>query len=89
MIPEMMMPATAGKVFDGGCHCGAVRFRAWYDSSANAERGFCGDRLTSLFYWLHTASVIAIAPGMFEQSDQFEVAGQIYTASHLLWGHVI
>ena len=27
IAPAMMSPATAGKVFDGGCHCGAVRFR--------------------------------------------------------------
>ena len=86
------MPATEGKVCDGGCHCGAVRVRVtgpvgkilichcydcrctaglswagidaaldrfnlakdaslkWYDSSAIAERGFCGDCVTSLFY---------------------------------------
>ena len=27
MMPEMIIAATARKVFDGGCHCGAVRFR--------------------------------------------------------------
>ncbi len=128
MMPEMIIAATAGKVFDGGCHCGAVRFRVtgpvgkilichcydcmrtaglswacidvaldrfdlvkdaslkWYDSSVIAKRGFCGDCGASLFYQLHTASVIAIAPGMFDQSDQFEVAGQIYAASHPAWG---
>lgn len=128
IAPAMMSPATAGKVFDGGCHCGAVRFRVtgpvgkilichchdcmrtaglswagvdaaldrfdlvkdaglkWYDSSAIAKRGFCGDCGASLFYQLHAASLIAIAPGMFDQSDQFEVAGQIYAASHPAWG---
>ena len=127
MMPEMMTAATAGKVFDGDCHCGAVRFRVtgpvgkilichcydcmrtaglswdgidvaldrfdlvkdaslkWYDSSAIAKRGFCDDCGASLFYQLHTASVVAIAPGMFDQSDQFEVAGQIYAASHLTY----
>jgi len=24
MMSEMIIAATAGKVFDGGCHCGAV-----------------------------------------------------------------
>jgi len=128
IMPEMVIAATAGKIYTGGCHCGAVRFRVtgpvgkilichcydcrrtaglswagidaaldrfdlvkdaslkWYDSSAIAKRGFCGDCGASLFYQLHTASVIAIAPGMFDQSDQFEVAGQIYAASHPAWG---
>ena len=45
-----------------------------------------GDRGASLFYQLHTASVIAIAPGMFDQSDEFEVTGQIYAASYPAWG---
>ena len=27
MIPETMIAATAGRVFDGGCHLGAARFR--------------------------------------------------------------
>ena len=61
----------------------------WYDSSAIAKRGFCGfcgDCGASLFYQLYSASLIAIAPGMFDQSDQFEVAGQIYAASHPAWG---
>ena len=58
----------------------------WYSSSAIAKRGFCGDCGASLFYQLHAASLIAIAPGMFDQSDQFEVAGQIYAASHPAWG---
>ena len=25
--PDMMIAETAGKLFDGGCHCGAVWFR--------------------------------------------------------------
>ena len=25
MMPEMMIAATAGKAFDGDCHCGEVR----------------------------------------------------------------
>ena len=57
----------------------------WYNSSAMAKRGFCGDCGASLFYQLHAASLIAIAPGMFDQSDQFTVARQIYAASHPAW----
>ena len=53
-----------------------------YDSSTIAKRGFCGDWGASLFYQLHTASVIAIVHGVFDQSDQFETAKQIYAASH-------
>jgi len=44
--------------------------------------GLWGDCGASLFYQLHAATLIAIAPGMFDQSDQFEVAGQSYAASH-------
>ena len=58
----------------------------WYNSSAIVKRGFCGDSGASLFYQFHAASLIAIAPGMFDQSDQFEVAEQIYAASHPAWG---
>jgi len=125
---DMLLAATAGKHFDGGCHCGQVRFRTigplgkllichcsdcmriagmswgatdvafdrfellrddglkWYDSSAIAKRGFCGNCGSSLFYKLHSKPVIAIAPGVFDNSDMLEVAGQIYAASHPGWG---
>ena len=91
VMSEMIIAATAGRVFDGGCHCGAVRSRVtgpvgkilifhcndcmrttglswtgidaaldrfdlvidaslkWYDSSAIAKHGFCGDCGASLF----------------------------------------
>ena len=53
-----------------------------YDSLAIAKRGF----EDLLFYQLHTASVIATEPQMFDQSDHFIVAGRIYAASHPAWG---
>jgi len=125
---DMVIAETTGKIFDGGCHCGQVRFRVsgpvgkillchcydcmriaglswgasdvpmhqfnlvkddglrWYNSSAIAKRGFCHHCGSSLFYKLHDRAVIAIAPGMFDDSDMLSVAGQIYAASHPAWG---
>ena len=49
------------------------------NSSAIAKCGFCGEFGASLFYQLHNVSVIDIASGIVDQSDQFAAT------KHIIW----
>ena len=124
--PEMEQPIaeTDGRSFDGGCHCGAIRFRLqrplrkilmchcsdfmkitrkswcasaadadnlhsltearlrWYRSSDWAERGFCSECGSQMFYRMDYRPLISIAPGAFDSSEMPIVAGQIFRSSH-------
>ena len=49
-----------------------------YASSMWAERGFCGECGSSLFYHLKEAGRYIMATGMFVDQDQFNLEGEIY-----------
>ena len=124
---EQPFAETEGRSFDGGCHCGAIRFRVqgplrkilmchcsdclkisgigWRASAAHAnkldwltearprscrssdwaERGFCSECGSQIFYCMHDRPLISIAPGVFDSSEILSVAGQIFLSSHPRW----
>ena len=49
-----------------------------YSSSPWAERGFCTECGTSLFYHLKSPSMYVIATGTFDDPEQFRLTGEIY-----------
>lgn len=49
-----------------------------YQSSDWAERGFCTECGSSLFYHLKEPSMYIVASGMFDDSAQFQLVGEIY-----------
>jgi hypothetical protein len=49
-----------------------------YVSSPWAERGFCGECGSSLFYCLKESDTYIIATGAFDDVEQFDMAGEIY-----------
>ena len=125
---EQPIAETEGRSFDGGCHCGAIRFRVqgplrqilmchcsdclkisgtswgasaaraenlvwltearrrWYRSSDWAERGFCSECGSQMFYRMDDRLLISIAPGAFDSSEMLSVAGQIFRSLHPAWG---
>ena len=127
---EQPIAETEGRSFDGGCHCGAIRFRVqgplrqilmchcsdclkisgtswgasaaraenldwltearprWYRSSDWAERGFCSECGSQMFYRMDDRPLISIAPGAVDSSEMLSVAGQIFRSSHPAWGPV-
>ena len=48
--------------------------------------GFCRDCGYSIFYRIHARDYISIAPGAFDESDDFQLIGQLFAASHPAWG---
>ena len=52
-----------------------------YRSSDWAERGFCSECGSKIFYRLHDRPLISIAPGAFDSSEILSVAGQICRSS--------
>lgn len=68
-----LLAAQAGSVtFQGG---EAIRR---YDSSPWAERGFCAECGSSLFYRLKEADTYILCTGAFDDQSVFELAGEIY-----------
>ena len=107
---EQPIAETEGRSFDGGCHCGAIRFRVqgplrqilmchcsdclkisgtswgasaahaenldwltelrprWYRSLDWAERGFCSECGSQMFYRMDDRPLISIAPGRLIQA---------------------
>jgi len=51
---------------------------ALYSSSDWAERGFCKDCGSSLFYRLKEADHYIVCCGLFEDQSRFEMTGEIY-----------
>ena len=49
-----------------------------YSSSEWAERGFCTECGTSLFYRMKEPSMYIMATGTFDDPEQFKLAGEIY-----------
>lgn len=49
-----------------------------YASSEWAERGFCSNCGTNLFYRLKQPEMYMMATGCFDDADQFSLAGEIY-----------
>lgn len=49
-----------------------------YQSSDWAERGFCAECGTSLFYHMKAPSTYMMATGCFDDAEQFSLAGEIY-----------
>lgn len=54
------------------------KFLKRYDSSKWAERGFCGNCGTSLFYRSKPTDQYMFSVGVFENSADFEVIGEIF-----------
>ena len=68
-----MLAASVGSIeFGGGEHISR------YASSAWAERGFCSQCGSSLFYRLVEPNMYIVATGCFENAQQFSLAGEIY-----------
>ena len=51
--------------------------------------GFCRDCGSSLFYRMHARDLIGIVPGAFDESDDFQLIGELFAASHPAWGPAI
>ena len=49
-----------------------------FSSSEWAERGFCTECGTSLFYHMKEPSMYIMATGAFDDPEQFQLAGEIY-----------
>ena len=49
-----------------------------YASSTWAERGFCSECGTNLFYRLKEPEMYMMSTGVFDDAEQFELAGEIY-----------
>jgi hypothetical protein len=59
----------------------AAETLSWYQSSAWAERGFCGHCGTSMFYHVKNKPFMAIAVGMIDACPKLDFAGQIFAGS--------
>lgn len=64
-------------------HAGDVEFRGEerirrYDSSPRAERGFCGQCGSNLFYRLKPGGTPILWLGSFDDQSGFELSGEIY-----------
>ena len=59
---------------------------ACYASSSFAERSYCRNCGSSLFYRMHARDFIGIAPGVFDESDDFQLIGHLFASSHPAWG---
>ena len=69
IMPNMMIAETAGKLFDGGCHCGALWFRVigpagkiliryFYDCVCTARLSWAGiDEVLDHFHLIKDASL--------------------------------
>jgi len=67
------LATSVGKIsFDGEEHIKT------YDSSDWAERGFCQECGTNLFYRLKVPGTYAIWAGAFDDTEQFSLVGEIY-----------
>ncbi len=67
------LAAGVGKVsFTGEEHLKRYRSSDW------AERGFCAECGTNLFYHLIEPSSYVLCTGSFDDVDQFSLAGEIY-----------
>lgn len=53
----------------------------WYTSSAQAERGFCANCGSSLFYRIHGDEKLAIAAGCIDEPNRLTLGKHIYTSS--------
>ncbi len=49
-----------------------------YDSSEWAQRGFCTECGTSLFYYLKPRAMYIMSAGCFDDAEQFSLAGEIF-----------
>lgn len=75
-----MLAATVGAVrFDGEDNVKR------YASSAWAERGFCANCGTSLFYFLKEPGMYIMATGCFDDQAQFALAGEIFVDEKPSW----
>lgn len=52
----------------------------WFRSSDQAERGFCPQCGTSLFWWRIGSSLIDVAAGAVDAPTGLQLAGHIYVA---------
>ncbi|MFT7653150.1 MAG: hypothetical protein ACI9ON_004351 [Limisphaerales bacterium] len=68
-----MMAASVGEISFKG-----EESIARYASSEWAERGFCKQCGTSLFYRLKEQDMYIMATGCFDEADQFDLAGEIF-----------
>ena len=69
-------PMQAAQV--GNVEFSGEEFIKRYASSDWAERGFCTECGTSLFYRLKEPEMYMMPTGAFDDADQFELAGEIF-----------
>ncbi len=67
-----------GVVANGDIKYHGIESLKVFKSSEWAERGFCQNCGTNLFYRLRDQSVTVFCLGSIEQKDEFEFEGQIY-----------
>ena len=72
---------TGGPMLSGSV--GSIEFQGedkikLYASSEWAERGFCSECGTSLFYHLKDPSMYIVSMGTFDDVEQFQMSGEIY-----------
>ena len=72
---------TEGRSFDGGCHCGAIRFRV-QGPLRQILMCHCSECGSQMFYRMDDRPLISIAPGAFDSSEILSVAGQVFRSSH-------
>ncbi len=69
---SMLAAEVASVAFDGEEHIRRYRSSDW------AERGFCGECGTNLFYRLIEADKYIMSLGSFDDAAPFELAGEIF-----------
>lgn len=68
----MVVNASEGLEFED------VKFVTLYDSSDWAERGFCGNCGSNLFYRMKDGSYIGVPYGLLDNQEGFEFTTQIF-----------
>ena len=68
----MQASAVGSVTFDGESHIKR------YQSSDWAERGFCAECGTNLFYRFKDPEMYLLATGIFDDSEPFKLVGEIY-----------
>ncbi len=71
---------VATAVANADLHLCADAGLAWYQSSANASRGFCAKCGSSLFWRAAGSGQVSVAMGALESPTNIEVSGHIYVA---------
>ncbi len=69
---------AASEAPEGNLRFGRDDGLRWYDSSAQARRGFCGFCGSTLFFKLHARAHVAIFAGALDDFDGLRLAGHLH-----------